>query len=504
LIYVLFLIFWIGYFIGEVRSGHVEEVSVSWIKDNGLRSAIPTLQAMDFAGLALSPEEGFVLSRVDGRSTIEEICLLAGMGDGKTLDALAKLHDSMLIEIPGAPARQSAQAEPSPADGADEEGAPTEPMAPPFSVEEGVQLSEKKQREVHALYYGLDAMEFYDLLSLEKGCTNKDIQRAYRKVSKQYHPDRFYGKDLGSYKNKLEAIFRHISNVVEYLTDDDERTAYEASLGSPEPEPEPANEDPTTDELEPVRRRPRHLTKKDRLRRLGGVMGMSTKEVQAAARKRKGTPQPQPKAGALRTDRAPEVSAERKARIKKRRRKQTQQIMSPIVQRRAKAKRHYEEGIKLLLDGNFAAAASNLKLATTFDPKNEEYAEKEQIATSRAREGSAVAYAKRAAFEESVGRWEEAARLYCMAAERSPTVELFCQAADALSKGDDLKRAVEYATRAKDLEPNSIQARLSLGTAYLAADMPKNARREVEYALNLDSDNPLAKTLMKEVRKADR
>jgi Tfp pilus assembly protein PilF len=67
-----------------------------------------------------------------------------------------------------------------------------------------------------------------------------------------------------------------------------------------------------------------------------------------------------------------------------------------------------------------------------------------------------------------------------------------------------LKRAVEYATRAKDLEPNNIRARLSLGTAYLVAGMPKNARREVEYALNLDSDNALAQTLMKQVKRADR
>lgn len=473
---------------------------MSWIQDHSLRSAVPMVQTMDFAGLALSPEEGFVLSRVDGHSTIAEICLVAGLEETKTLGALVKLHDSKVIEIPGAPDQQKGPAEPQPEAGSGEEGAPTEPMAPPFALEDGIQLSEEKQREIHAQYYGLETTEFYDLLKLERGCTTKDVQRAYRKVSLLYHPDRFFGKELGSYKAKLEAIFRHISNVVEYLSDDDERATYEASLA--EHEPEPAAEAPTSEELEPIRRRPRQLTKKDRLRRLGGVLGMSTKEVKAAAQKRKGKVTPQP--GSLRTDKAPDVSTERKARIKKRRRKQTQRILSPLVQRRAKAKRHFEEGIKHLLDGNFAAAASNLKLATTFDPKNEEYREKEQIATSRAREGSAAAYAKRAAFEESVGRWEEAARLYCMAAERNPNVNLFCRAANALSKGEDLKRAVEYATRAKDLEPNSIQARLSLGTAYLAAGMPKNARREVEYALTLDPDNPLAKTLMKGVKKADR
>jgi len=477
---------------------------VSWIQDHSLRSAVPALQTVDFAGLTLSPEEGFVLSRVDGHATIDEICMVTGLGDDTTLGALAKLYTSKLIAIPGAPAQTEEPAktptEPPPEASSSDAEAPTEAVEVPFSVEQECELPEKKQQEIHTQYYALEAVNFYELLTLDKGCSGKDVQRAYRKLSMRFHPDRFFGKKLGSYKGKLEAIFRHITNVVEYLTDDDERASYEATLD--EAEPEPAQEAPVSQEAEPIRRRPRHLTKKDRLRRLGGVMGMSTQEVQARARKRKG--KTTPAAGSLRTDKAPEVSTERKARIKKRRRKQTQQILSPLVQRKAKAKRHYEEGIKALLAGNFAAAASNLKLATTFDPKNEEYAEKEQIATSRAREGSAAAYGKRAAFEESVGRWDEAARLYCMAAERNPTVSLFCLAADALAKGEDLKRAVEYATRAKDLEPNSIEARLSLGNAYLAAAMPKNARREVEYALNLDSDNPLAKTLMKEVKKADR
>lgn len=456
------------------------------------------MQTVDFAGLSLSPEEGFVLSRVDGRTTIGEIVMVTGLGETKTLDALAKLHDSALIAIPGAPAKEAAASQPESAPEAEADtgdGVPTESMVPPFALEDGIQISEDKQREIHELYYSLDGLEFYELLSLHPGCATKDVQRAYRKVSMRYHPDRFYGKKLGSYMGKLEAIFRHLSNVVEYLSDDEERAAYEASLAAAEPEPL------SSEELEPIRRRPRTLTKKDRLRRLGGVMGMSTREVKAAARKRRGTPEPQP--GALRTNKAPEVSAERKARIKKRRRKQTQQVLSPMMQRRAKAKLHYEEGIKLLLEGSFAAAASNLKLATTFDPKNEEYREKEQLATSRAREGSSKAYAKRAAFEESVGRWEEAARLYCMAAERNPTVDYFSRAADALSKGEDLKRAVEYATRAKDLDPNSVQARLSLGNAYLAAGMPKNARREVEYALKLDSDNKLAKSLMRDIKRAD-
>ncbi|MFH2008660.1 MAG: DnaJ domain-containing protein [bacterium] len=472
---------------------------MSWIEDDTYHSAVPKLQATNFENIALSAEEGFVLSRVDGHSTIEEICLVTGLQKTRTLETLAKLHSTALIAIPGAPAPEPARdAEPDPPpESISDPGVPAEPMYEPFVAEADCDLSEEKQQEIHHTYVRLDELDFYELLGLHPGCGVREVQRAYRKVSLKYHPDRFFGKELGSYKNKLEAIFRHLSNVAEYLSDDDERATYEASLSSASSgTPRPAGDPETLDEL-PASPRPRRVTKEDRLRRLSGVLGMSTREIRAAAQQHKPTP------GALRTDKAPEISAERKRRIRSDRRQKTKTMLTPLMQRKEKAKRHYDEGVKALLDSNWPAAASNLKLATTFDPKNEEYREKEQLAMGRAREGSALAYAKRAAFEESVGHWSEAARLYCMAVERNPTINNLCNAADALCKGDDLKRAVDYATRAKELDPNSVQARLSLAGAYLMAGMPKNARREVEYALTLDSDNRVAKSLLKDIKRAE-
>ncbi len=488
-------------------------VFVSWIQDDQFQGAVPVLHNTNaFGQLQLTPEEGFVLSRVDGHSTVTEICLITGLSRDQTLDTLEKLHDADVIQVPGGPTGQSAAADSAAADSAavDSEDAP-ELEIPPFIPDSTCEVSESKQQEIHNLYHTLDEVDFYELLGLHPGCGSKDVQRAYRKISLKYHPDRFYGKELGTFKPMLEAIFRHMSNVAEYLTDDEQRATYEQEIvvpartapSTPSTSETPARESPSRTSTAPstaereAARRARKLTREERLRRLGGVLGMTTQELKAVARKRKTPPRDSP------ATKPPPLSEERLERMSRERKHTTTQRITPLVQRRQKAKLHFDEGVKAMLAGRWAAAASNLKLATTFDPKNAEYREKEQIASERAREDSARSYSKRAMMEGSVGRWDEAARLFKMAAERHPTVEHLYQAADALVKAGDLKVAVEYATRAKDLNPNSVPARLSLASAYLAADMPKNARREVDYALNLDSDNRTAKVLLKEIRRRD-
>jgi curved DNA-binding protein CbpA len=400
---------------------------------------------------------------------------------------------------------------------------------PPFVLDPACQIAEERQQAIYELYHRLEVMDFYELLNLEPGCTARDVQRAYRKIALKYHPDRFYGKELGEYRERLEAIFRHMSNVADYLDDDEQRAAYEAeavlparaaareaareageaagegnrerTAGGPEAAASAggttAGRPLDTREREAVRAS-RKLSREERLRRLGGVLGMSTQELKSVARK-KG----RARTGERPSQAIPEVSDERKRRLSQDRRRSTRKALNPLVQRKQKAKAHFDEGVKAMLAGKWTAAASNLKLATTFDPKNSEYREKERIASARAREESAKSYAKRAAFEAGVGRLDEAARLYKMAAERHESVPTLTQAADALVRSGELKLAVEYATKAKDLNPNSVPARLSLANAYLAASMPKNARREVDYALKLDSDNRVAKALLKEIRKRD-
>src|SRR5690348_31290 len=68
-------------------------------------------QGADLTAHRLTPVEGFVLSRVDGTVSFEEICLITGLGIEPTMEILRRLKREGLIVAPGDAA---AAAEPPP------------------------------------------------------------------------------------------------------------------------------------------------------------------------------------------------------------------------------------------------------------------------------------------------------------------------------------------------------------------------------------------------------
>lgn len=62
--------------------------------------------------------------------------------------------------------------------------------------------------------------DYYELLGLSKGASEQDIKRAYRKLSKQYHPD--INQESGA-----EDKFKEISEAYEILSDPQKRAAYD-------------------------------------------------------------------------------------------------------------------------------------------------------------------------------------------------------------------------------------------------------------------------------------
>ncbi len=59
-------------------------------------------KAVDMRSLRLSPEEGFVLSRVDGATSVKELVALTGLDESRVVDIVGRLSAEGAVEIEGA------------------------------------------------------------------------------------------------------------------------------------------------------------------------------------------------------------------------------------------------------------------------------------------------------------------------------------------------------------------------------------------------------------------
>jgi hypothetical protein len=208
----------------------------------------------DLTRLQLTPTEGFVLSRIDGCASYEEICQMSALGREQTLEILRKLKRAALILGPheagvGPPAGpkpgQAPPAErvprtPPPVPVTDAMlrkaqalagGKPEQTPEPgsllarldddtpvaPADLIEGHDLPIETKRRIIRLHRKLRKLAPHELLGVPENADKATVKRAFGAASKELHPDRYYGKDLGSFGARLAKIFARVTEVVQEL-----------------------------------------------------------------------------------------------------------------------------------------------------------------------------------------------------------------------------------------------------------------------------------------------
>ncbi len=66
-----------------------------------------------------------------------------------------------------------------------------------------------------------DKRDFYEVLGLQKGASDEEIKKAYRKLAKQYHPD------LNPGDKEAEAHFKEVGEAYEVLSDSEKKARYD-------------------------------------------------------------------------------------------------------------------------------------------------------------------------------------------------------------------------------------------------------------------------------------
>ena len=512
----------------------------------------------DFSRAALSAQEGFVLSRIDGSTTIEMLCVISGLGENTTVEILRRLHAHGLISVGD---ERTAKPQGSPAPAAPQVAAPSTPVVNPEPVagaarasvahvelpphEEGLEIKVEVRQRLRMFHSRLREMNFFELLEVDVAADTKEIRRAYFSRSKEFHPDRYFNRNIGPYKEMLAEVFKQIAAAYKFLEDEGQRLEYRETLVREAEEAqlrqqlrEQANEvlaaelgirasasgtglDQGSGEYSFVRNvRARAVS--ERGPRSDAAVGEEGEAAAPSTRRGAGSverPLTGPVAPASVGAPASQVHAaepvaagaveepaaedpEREARREQdRQRRRRLTGANPVLARQRRARGFFESGVKQMEAGTWLAAAASFKLAITFDETDAEYQRRYEEAVDKSRSQTGEGYFKRALFEESVGRLDAAGQLFARAADVFPCAPYLQKAARAMLWAEDLNKAKEYATKAVQVDPTSADARLSLARVCLAAGLKKNARREVDMALRLDPKSQEAQDLLKEIRR---
>jgi len=198
----------------------------------GSRNDRPRLNpGADLTAFRLTPVEGFVLSRVDGTLSYEEICLISGIGNEPTLAILRRLRRDRLILGPSDPVPPPAP----PPSLTPVAGVPVSPPSPTSDrrsllerlddnspvtssdLDTAPDLPDELKARIIRLHRRLKKLGPHEMLGLEKDAARADIKRAYYAASKELHPDRYFGKDLGPFREKLGDIFARLTESFQKL-----------------------------------------------------------------------------------------------------------------------------------------------------------------------------------------------------------------------------------------------------------------------------------------------
>ena len=230
---------------------------------------------------AVGPQEYFVLSRIDGAQTLRDVLLTTGLPVERAISIVQRLRAIGALLIPGEtaapvaanpaadarpPAPRAKITGPIPAappglhaaqGGSGQAGhsvparpAPSvqtgpirrpaasavpEPVAPEPTIEhdlalvgttaaelaalrEDAALDDETRRLVLAMARLADGRDPWALLGVPRGADARALKRAYFRLSKEIHPDRYYGQRLGSFAERLPSVFEAMSRAYARLT----------------------------------------------------------------------------------------------------------------------------------------------------------------------------------------------------------------------------------------------------------------------------------------------
>lgn len=420
--------------------------------------AVPIVcEGIALEDLALDGREGFMISRLDGHTSVKHLFSMTGLGQEETLKLLAQLHAKGVVTWHSA--RERARPAPAPAGRPEKKPAPA---ARSLSEEEFAAM-------VDELFLNREHLEWYELLGLESSAASKTIKKAYLQRSKLFHPDRYFRRADPEFRKKLQEVFKRINQAYRELSDPVLRGEYDAQL------------------LQEDAAKPRLDLEWD-----------ETVEVRRKEKPRPVEPAPPPPGPKLKLEFG-KGSLERRLTEKLKEMQSSAEVQNQLAQ----ARRFYEGALLEIERRNLKAAGINLKLALQYDPQNPTFLkETERLKQLESSMQAEIAF-KQGQEAEELQDYSKAIRLYGEALKIHPDNPqwLYRLAKVVLEQQHNYERARVLVLKAIELKKGEADFHFLLGQAYQGLGQKQPAIIQMEKALERNPKHKPAAKELKALRK---
>jgi len=292
------------------------------------------------------------------------------------------------------------------------------------------QFDDELRRQIRGFAELLPELNYYEILGISRDASGDAIRQGFFERSKRFHPDRYFGKDVGVHGELLNEIYKRVAAAHDVLRDEKLRAKYDLSLEAR------ADAEPPTGGEPPTGAEPPTESLRDRPRRKRSLANLE-RQIRSA-----------------------------------------EQVSTRL----------YCQAEGLRREGAWERAAETLRLALAHAPREQLYHDALAEVVPLANEARAEAALQRAtALLEKQQRGPAVAALREAAELRPLDAGLSHRVASLLLEPDgDVEAARTFAERAAQLEDSNPRYRKTLALAFKAAGMREEARREFERVMLLD------------------
>ncbi|NNC15394.1 tetratricopeptide repeat protein [Corallococcus exiguus] len=342
---------------------------------------------------------------------------------------------------------------------------------------EEVDLDPDQKRDIIEMERSLERMDHHAVLGVARGASPQEVKQAYYNASRRFHPDRYFGKNLGSFRARLERIFKR-------LTDAHNALSRQEPTRAPDAPPAPAARVPTTPP--PAAAPPRTVSGSN-------FAAMMPPSVSGA----------RPPSGSFSTVPPPAASPPDDAESEARRaERQARFARHPYMARSHKLTELIARGRAATARGDFERAYQDFNHVLGLDPKNREVAQLLVEARRKHDLTRAQAEVERGQELEMRGDFAGAQAAYRLAVSlNGDNPEAAFQAARVGRElAQDAQEVMKLAQRAVELKPGRADYQLLLAHVLLVAGQKKQAKHHFEEVVRLDPDNADARAALKKLR----